>query len=258
MSVTASIAENITDTAPWVLYVGYTAVILTTLCLPVQFYALYTHRDDPDNLRSVRPMVAMISAVVAVMWAIYGLRFDAGAIVLAQIPILVGLIALACIYVRACVWSKRLVAGCVLILCVIVLLCVNTREEMLGFSAVVLTVMIWIPTALSGIGIRYSPHQTVQSVSITAKLLPWSMMPRITALTHICWWIYGVGMQDVWLWLASPGVVAFTGMRVWSVYVAKLPIKDPYILAAVDKMYKYKTATTESSTKSSTDTEYNH
>ena len=65
MSVTASIAENITDTAPWVLYVGYTAVILTTLCLPVQFYALYTHRDDPDNLRSVRPMVAMISAVVA-------------------------------------------------------------------------------------------------------------------------------------------------------------------------------------------------
>ena len=145
MSVTASIAENITDTAPWVLYIGYAAVILTTLCLPVQFHALYTHRNDPDNLRSVRPMVAMISAVVAVMWAIYGLRFDAGAVVLAQIPILVGLIALACIYVRARVWSKRLVTGCVLILCVIVLLCVNTRQEMLGFSAVVLTVMIWMP-----------------------------------------------------------------------------------------------------------------
>lgn len=252
MSVTAII--TVTHTAPWALYVGCAAIILTTLCLPVQLYALYAHRNDAASLRSVRPMVAIISAVVAVMWAIYGLRFDAVAMVLAQIPILVGLTVLACIYARAHVWSKRLVTGCVLVLCVIVLMCVNTRQEMLGFSAVVLTVMIWIPTALSGIGIRYSPHQTVQSVSITAKLLPWSLMPRITALTHICWWIYGIGMHDVWLWLASPGVVAFTGMRVWSVYVAKLPIKDSYILAAAVKTHKHKTATIESST----DTEHNY
>lgn len=232
MGITASI----TTTVPWVLYVGYLAALLTALCLPVQLYALYAYRNDAASLRSVRPMVAVITAITAVMWLSYGLRFDAMAVTLAQIPILVGLVILSLVYASKGVWSKRMVIGIVLALWFVGVMCVNSSRVMLGFSAVVLTTMLWIPTAVSGIGVRSVEHRTAQPVLATARLLPWVLMPRITVLIHLCWWVYGVGMHDVWLWLASPGVVAYAGLWLWSVYAANRPIKDPEILAASVKI----------------------
>lgn len=212
------IAASITTTAPWVLYVGYLAAVLTALCLPVQLHALYVYRNDAASLRSVRPMVAVITAITAVMWLSYGLRFDAIAVSLAQIPILVGLVILSLVYASKGVWSKRMVIGIMLALWFIGVMCANSSQVMLGFSAVVLTTMLWIPTAISGIGVRSVEYRTAQPVLATARLLPWALMPRITVLIHLCWWVYGVGRHDVWLWLASPGVVAYAGLWLWSVY----------------------------------------
>lgn len=214
--------------APWVLYVGYLAAVLTALCLPVQVYALYAYRNDAASLRSVRPMVAIISATVAVMWMTYGLRFDAAAMALAQIPILIGLVILALVYASKGVWSKRVVIGAILALWFVGVLCANSSRVMLGFNAVVLTTMLWIPTAVSGIGVGRVEHSATHSVLATARLLPWALMPRSTVLIHLCWWIYGIGMHDVWLWLSSPGVVVYAGMWLWSVRVANLPIKEDW------------------------------
>ena len=225
--------------APWVLYVGYLAALLTALCLPVQIYALYVYRNDAASLRSVRPMVAMISAVVAVMWMTYGLRFDAAAVALARIPILVGLTVLALVYASKGVWSKRAVIGVILALWFVAVLCANSSQTMLGFSAIVLTTMLWIPTAVSGIGVGRVEHSATHSVLATARLLPWALMPRITVLIYLCWWVYGVGMHDVWLWLASPGVVAYAGLWLWLVRVASFPIKDFKSVIASDKIQKY-------------------
>ena len=235
MGITASM----TATAPWVLYVGYLAALLTALCLPVQLYALYAYRNDAASLRSVRPMVAVITAITAVMWLSYGLRFDAMAVTLAQIPILVGLVILALVYASKGVWSKRMVIGIMLGLWFVGVMCANSSQVMLGFNAVVLTAMLWIPTAVSGIGVRSVQYHTRQPVMATARLLPWALMPRITVLIHLCWWVYGVGMHDVWLWLASPAVVAYAGLWLWAVYAANRPIKDPEILAASAKIQDY-------------------
>ena len=235
MGITASI----TATAPWVLYVGYLAALLTALCLPVQVYALYAYRNDAASLRSVRPMVAVITAITVVMWLSYGLRFDAMAVTLAQIPILVGLVILSLVYASKGVWSKRMVIGIMLALWFISVLCANSSQVMLGFSAVVLTAMLWVPTAVSGIGVCNVQDHTMQPVLATARLLPWALMPRITVLIHLCWWVYGVGMHDVWLWLASPGVVVYAGMWLWAVYVANRPIKNSEILAASAKIQDY-------------------
>ena len=233
------IAASMTATAPWVLYVGYLAALLTALCLPVQLYALYAYRNDAASLRSVRPMVAVITAITAVMWLSYGLRFDAMAVTLAQIPILVGLVILALVYASKGVWSKRMVIGVILALRFVGVMCANSSRITLGFNAVVLTTMLWIPTAVSGIGVRSIEHHTMQPVFATARLLPWALMPRITVLIYLCWWVYGVGMHDVWLWLASPGVVAHAGMWLWAVYAANRPIKDSEILAASAKIQSY-------------------
>lgn len=233
------IAASMTVTAPWVLWLGYLAALLTALCLPVQLYALYIYRNDAVSLRSVRPMVAVITAITAVMWLSYGLRFEAMAVTLAQIPILIGLVILALIYASKGVWSKRVVIGTILALWFVGVLCANSSQVMLGFSAVVLTAMLWIPTAVSGIGVHNVQHHTMQPVLATVRLLPWALMPRITVLIHLCWWVYGVGMHDVWLWLASPGVVVYAGMWLWAVYAANRPIKNPEILAASAKMQNY-------------------
>ena len=122
----------------------------------------------------------------------------------------IGVVGAVC--VRRRIWRLRGVVGAVLCLVVVAALAASTAQGVLGFAAAVVSVLLWLPAAVSGIG---GNNTTV--VSREAWLLPTALAPIAAVVTHVAWFIYGLGMGDVWLWLAAPAVVACAVLAQWSV-----------------------------------------
>lgn len=181
----------------------------------VTMWKVYRTPDSTTTLRrTVRPMVALCAAVSAVLWIVYGMRFGAPALDSANTLVLLGLSAVSAVCIRLRIWRLRGVVGAVLCLAAVAVLAASTVQVVLGFAAAVVSVLLWLPAAVSGIG---GNNTTV--VSREAWLLPTALAPIAAVVTHVAWFIYGVGMGDVWLWLAAPGVVACAVLAKWSVGV---------------------------------------
>lgn len=206
------------DAAWWTPHAGTAAVVCYAVVICVQLVTLWWVCRTPDSTatlrRTVRPMVALCAAVSAVLWIVYGARFDAPALDSANTCVLAGIGAVSVVYVRRRIWRLRYVVGAALCLRLIALLAASTVQSALGFAATVVSVLLWLPAAVSGIG---GNNATV--VSREAWLLPTALAPMATVITHAVWFIYGLGMGDVWLWLAAPAVVVCAVLAQWSVGV---------------------------------------
>lgn len=206
------------DAAWWTPHTGTVAVLCYAVVVCVQLVTLWKVYRTPDSTttlrRTVRPMVTLCAAVSAVLWIVYGARFDAPALDSANTLVLLGLSAVSAVCIRLRIWRRRSVVGAALCLGLIALLVSATAQVVLGFAAAVVSVLLWLPAAVSGIG---GNNTTV--VSREAWLLPTTLAPMAAVVTHAAWFIYGIGMGDVWLWLAAPGVVACAVLAKWSVGV---------------------------------------
>lgn len=207
------------DPAWWTPYAGAVAVVCYALVVCAQLVTLWkvqhAGQDSTATLQhSVRPMVALCAAISAVLWIVYGVRFDAPALDAANTIVLAGLGAVSAVCVRRRVWRLRRVLGAVLCLLAVAALAASTMRVVLGFTAAVLSVLLWLPAAVSGIGGR---NTTV--VSREAWLMPTALAPTAAVLTHAALLVYGIGMQDVWLWIASPAVMMCAILARWSVGV---------------------------------------
>ena len=206
------------DAAWWTPHAGTAAVVCYAVVVCVQLVTLWRVCRTSDSTttlrRTVRPMVALCAAVSAVLWIVYGARFGAPALDNANTLVLVGIGAVSVVYVRRRIWRLRDVLVAALCLRLIALLAASTVQSALGFAATVVSVLLWLPAAVSGIG---GNNTTV--VSREAWLLPTALAPVAAVVTHTAWFIYGLGMGDVWLWLAAPAVVVCAVLAQWSVGV---------------------------------------
>ena len=206
------------DAAWWTPHAGTVAVVCYAVVICVQLITLWRVRRTPDSTttlrRTVRPMVALCAAVSAVLWIVYSARFGAPALDSANTLVLAGIGVVGAVCVRRRIWRLRGVVGAVLCLVVVAALAASTAQGVLGFAAAVVSVLLWLPAAVSGIG---GNNTTV--VSREAWLLPTALAPIAAVVTHVAWFIYGLGMGDVWLWLAAPAVVACAVLAQWSVGV---------------------------------------
>lgn len=206
-----------TEAAWWSPYIGDLAVLVYAVCLIGQLRAVWHYRADDAALRaSARPMVVACNAVTALMWCVYGLRFDAPAIAAAHALVLVGLCCVTVVCVRRRLFSQHTVVTACVGLSVAALLFTASSQTVLGCSAAVMTVLLWLPAAVSGIG----ANNTVV-LSRRAWLVLAALEPKTAVLTHAVWLLYGVGMGDVWLWIPAPAVIACAGLALWSVGVMR-------------------------------------
>ena len=206
------------DAAWWTPHAGTAAVVCYAVVVVAQLVTLWKVRRAPDSTttlrRTVRPMVALCAAVSAVLWIVYGARFDAPALDSANTLVLAGIGVVGVVCIRRRIWRLRRVVGAALCLGLVALLAASTAQSVLGFAAAVVSVLLWLPAAVSGIG---GNNTTV--VSREAWLLPTALAPMAAVVTHVAWFMYGLGMGDVWLWLAAPAVVACAVLAQWSVGV---------------------------------------
>ena len=130
-------------------------------------------------------MVALCAAVSAVLWIVYGARFGAPALDNANTLVLVGIGAVSVVYVRRRIWRLRDVLVAALCLRLIALLAASTVQSALGFAATVVSVLLWLPAAVSGMGDVWL-WLAAPAVVVCAVLAQWSVgvMSRVTPLTQ--------------------------------------------------------------------------
>lgn len=190
-----------------IFIVGCAATILSAGPHPVQAAYLWRHRSDRAVFRGVSLAGVGVISVTSILWAAYGLRFDAPWVAtIAAIDLLMqfGVLVIAVRYRHGFGASAvALYAGCVVAAIVAALL---LPQNILGAVGACTALAMFVPQARrvakargTAAGRAFNPVSSV--LNIAADSL---------------WFAYGVLLNDVWLAIPAPFVVACSLLMLWA------------------------------------------
>lgn len=174
--------------------IGLVASLASALQHPSHVVYLWGHRKDATVLRGLSLASILATTANSVMWAIYGGLYNAWPTTIAAAAALVVMFITAVLLIRAGVWNTLGTLGFVLFFTVCTWWSFWVSQDTLGLWGNVLSIVMWIPAAV----------KVVRSRGTVAALAYPPMTSWIIVATNVAWIVYGVMLNDIWLWLSSP------------------------------------------------------
>lgn len=186
--------------------IGLVAAVLTSLQHPSHIIYLWGHRDDRAVLRGLSVVAILTTTANSIIWVAYGTSYNALPSALASVGTIVVMSLTVWLLRRAGVWSFP----ALVCYCTFVAACVAgaaaAPQNVLGATGTTISVVTWLPAAL----------KTIRTRGTTAGLAYPPAMSWIIVASNIAWIIYGVMLDDIWLWAASPVGIASACVMLWT------------------------------------------
>lgn len=186
--------------------VGLTASLASALQHPSHVVYLWGHKDEPPVLRGLSLASILFTTANSVMWAIYGVLYNAWPTTIAAAAALVVMAITAWLLVRAKVWTVLGTAAFLAFTTGFTLWSFWVGQDTLGLWGNVLSIVMWIPAAA----------RVVRSRGSVAALAYPPATSWIIVATNVAWIVYGVMLDDIWLWLSSPVSIVCAGVMLWA------------------------------------------
>lgn len=196
--------------------IGLAAAVLTSLQHPSHIIYLWGHRDDRAVLRGLSTVSILTTTANSLLWVVYGVSYNAMPTALAS----AGAIAVMAITVwllrRAQVWSRAVTGAYVVFVAVCVVWTLLVGQAVLGFIGTAISVVTWLPAAV----------KTVRTRGTLAGLAYPPTTSRIIIANNVLWIIYGVMLDDIWLWAASPVGIASACVMLWTYRYSQRTLRE--------------------------------
>lgn len=186
--------------------VGASATLLSALTHPSHLAYLWRHRDDTETLKGVSMASAGVVVASQMIWVVYGLTVNgiwaaaiAGISVVVQTYIVV-------VVSRAGAASKSSVAA----ICAAALAALITSlllpGPVLGAIGVAVSAAMWVPAAIV----------VVRAAGTAAGRAYPPVMSTVIVVANLLWLVYGLLLNDIWLWLPCPLHIASGMLMLWA------------------------------------------
>lgn len=186
--------------------IGFFAAVATAFQHPAHVKYLWAHRDDPEVLRGLSLVSILVTTANSLLWVVYGLSYNAWPTALASVGAIAVMVFTVWLLHRARVWST---AGLV-VYSVFAVACVVwpmfVPQDVLGLMGGSISIFMWLPAAAKVVRLSGSPG---------ALAYP-PVMSWVIIANNIAWIIYGVMLDDIWLWLPCPVAIACAVLMLWS------------------------------------------
>ena len=186
--------------------IGLAASLASSLQHPSHVVYLWGHKDEPPVLRGLSLASILFTTANSVMWAIYGVLYNAWPTTIAAAAALVVMAITAWLLVRARVWTPLGTAAFLAFTTVCTWWSFWVSQDTLGLWGNILSIVMWIPAAM----------RVVRRRGTVAALAYPPLMSWIIVATNVAWIVYGVMLDDIWLWLSSPVSIVCAGIMLWS------------------------------------------
>ena len=186
--------------------IGLTASLASALQHPSHVIYLWGHKDEPPVIRGLSLASIYFTTANSVMWAIYGVLYNAWPTTIAAAAALVVMAITAWLLIRAKVWNPAMTAAFLAFTAVCTWWSFWVGQDTLGLWGNILSIVMWIPAAV----------RVVRSRGTVAALAYPPLTSWIIVATNVAWIVYGVMLNDLWLWLSSPVSIVCAAVMVWA------------------------------------------
>lgn len=186
--------------------IGLAASLASSLQHPSHVVYLWGHKDEPPVLRGLSLASILFTTANSVMWAIYGVLYNAWPTTIAAAAALVVMAITAWLLARARVWTPLGTAAFLAFTAACTWWSFWVSQDTLGLWGNVLSIVMWIPAAM----------RVVRRRGTVAALAYPPLTSWIIVATNVAWIVYGVMLDDIWLWLSSPVSIVCAGIMLWS------------------------------------------
>lgn len=195
--------------------IGLVAVLLTAAMLPSQAIHVIRNRDNPEQLSGVSLLTALIVISTSIIWASYGIRFDAIAVSVTAIIDMGFQLLITAIVLRhkrpSPVWLLS-----ILWLGVLVVVATMAPQTALGVIGAGTSMAMFVPQAVRTIRLR----GTVSGLAFS----PLSAL--LIVIGNSVWLTYGILLQDVWVCLPCPFSITSGLLILWAWRGSKLALRQ--------------------------------
>lgn len=186
--------------------IGLAAAVLTSLQHPSHVVYLWGHKDEPPVLRGLSTVSILTTTANSLLWVIYGVSYNAIPTALASAGAIAVMGITVWLLCRARVWSPTATAAYVVFAAACVVWPMLVSQSVLGFIGTAISVVTWLPAAV----------KTVRTRGTFAGLAYPPTTSWIIIANNVLWIIYGVMLNDVWLWAACPAGIASACVMLWT------------------------------------------
>ena len=172
---------------------GFCALITTFLQYPSHAAYLLRHKHDTSILQGVSATSILFITTHSLILGIYGVLYDAYFLTLSALSG-TAIIIIINILIKANLWHTLPLLAYILFIITVFFTAIDTPQEHLKASAVLMAISMWIPAAFKALSLHHTPAALAYP-PITSWLIILS-----NALTII----YGVLIDNIWLWIAAP------------------------------------------------------
>lgn len=185
---------------------GMFAAILSALQHPSHVIYLWGHRKEASVLRGLSILSILFTTANSIMWGFYGAMYNAWPTALAALAAMVVMLITVWLLLQAKVWNPLAIMGYIAFCVAVSWWSVWVSQNTLGLWGNLLSIVMWIPAAIKIVKVR----------GTAAGLSYPPMTSWIIIATNVVWIIYGVMLQDIWLWLSSPVSILCAGLMLWA------------------------------------------
>lgn len=207
------------DTIAVANIIGLAAAVLTSLQHPSHVIFLWGHRDNAAVLRGLSTVSILTTTANSLLWVIYGVSYNALPTALASAGAITVMAITVWLLRRAQVWSRTATGAYVVFAAVCVVWTLLVGQAVLGFIGTAISVVTWLPAAV----------KTMHTRGTLAGLAYPPTTSWIIIANNVLWIIYGVMLDDVWLWAASPVGIASACVMLWTYRYSQRTLRNQYV-----------------------------
>lgn len=196
--------------------IGLVAAVLTSLQHPSHIIYLWGHRDDRAVLRGLSVVAILTTTANSLLWVIYGVSYNAIPTALASAGAITVMAITVWLLRRARVWSRTATGAYVVFAAACVVWPLLVGQAVLGFIGTAISVVTWLPAAL----------KTLRTRGTLAGLAYPPTTSWIIIANNMLWIVYGVMLDDVWLWAASPVGIASACVMLWTYRYSQRTLRE--------------------------------
>lgn len=172
---------------------GFCALITAFLQYPSHAAYLRKHKHDASILQGVSATSILFISINSISLSIYGILYDAYYLTLSALSGTAVFIIIS-ILAKSDLWKALPLLAYVLFIITVFYAALDTPQEHLKASAVLMAMSMWIPAAIKALSLRHT-SAALAYPPVTSWLIILS-----NALTIA----YGVLVENIWLWIAAP------------------------------------------------------